>query len=112
MKAYFETADGDTVPLPEPMSPEQAAIVYLTGATGIRRIDDETIDEFVRRADLYDTYIGGITLRELSTGEEIAMTRKIVNETMGDNRALWTDAGLLTPEGFDRMIRTAKAARQ
>lgn len=111
MRAYFETAAGETVPLPDPMSPEQAALVFMTGATGIRRIDNDTIDEFVRRADLYDTYIGGSGLQILGTGEPVAMTRKIVTETMGENTALWTNAGLLTPEGFDRMIRTARAAR-
>lgn len=111
MKVYFETADGTTIPVGEPMSPEVSVIAYLTGATGIRRIDDDTIDEFVRRADLYDTYIGGTTLREIGTGEEIAITRKILTETMGENTALWTDAGLLTPEEFDRMIRVARASR-
>jgi len=111
MRAYFETASGETVPLPEPMSPEQQVVVYLTGGTGICRIDDETIDEFVRRADLYDTYIGGIDLRNLTTGERVPVTRQVITEAMGDNTALWTNAGLITPEAFDRMIRLSKAAR-
>lgn len=110
MRAYFETAEGDTVTLPDPMTPEQAAVVYLTAAVGIRRIDDETIDEFVRRADLYDTYIGGIDLRDLSTGNPVPITRQIIREALSGNPALWTNAGLITPEGFDRMIRVAKAA--
>lgn len=111
MRAYFETSDGETIPLPEPMSPEQAAIVYLTGGTGIRRIDDETIDEFVRRADLYDTYIGGIDLLEIGTGKRVPITRQVITEAMAGHPVLWTNAGLVTPEAFDRMIRTAKAAR-
>ncbi|MGH3585894.1 MAG: hypothetical protein ACRDQ0_06190 [Pseudonocardia sp.] len=110
MRAYFETASGETIPLPDPMSPEQSAIVYLTGGTGIRRIDDETIDEFVRRADLYDTYIGGINLRDIETGEKVPVTRQIITEAMAGHPALWTNAGLVTPEAFDRMIRVAKAA--
>lgn len=110
MRAYFEKSNGETVPVPDPMSPELSVIAYLTGATGIRRIDDETIDEFVRRADLYDTYIGGTTLRDIESGDEIAMTRKILTEAMDGNTALWTNAGLITPEAFDRMIRVAKAA--
>lgn len=111
MRAYFETSDGETIPLPEPMSPEQSAVVYLTGGTGIRRIDDETIDEFVRRADLYDTYIGGIDLLEIGTGKRVPITRQVITEAMAGYPALWTNAGLITPEAFDRMIRTAKAAR-
>lgn len=111
MRAYFETSDGETIPLPEPMSPEQSAVVYLTGGTGIRRIDDETIDEFVRRADLYDTYIGGINLLEIGTGKRVPITRQVITEAMAGYPALWTNAGLITPEAFDRMIRTAKAAR-
>ncbi len=111
MQAYFETSDGETIPLPEPMSPEQSAVVHLTGGTGIRRIDDETIDEFVRRADLYDTYIGGIDLLEIGTGKRVPITRQVITEAMAGYPALWTNAGLITPEAFDRMIRTAKAAR-
>lgn len=110
MRAYFETANGETVPLESPMSPEQSAIVYLTGCTGIRRIDDETIDEFVRRADLYDTYIGGIDLREIGTGKRVPITRQVITEAMSGHPALWTNANLITPEAFDRMIRTAKSA--
>lgn len=111
MSAYYETADGRTVPLREPMSPEESAVTYLMHAVGIRRIDADTIDEFVQRADLYDTYIGGSLLRDLSTGEDIAMTRKILTETMGDNVALWNDARLIDPGTFNRMIRISKAAR-
>lgn len=111
MKAYFETSDGNTIVIADP-TPEQAAVIGLMGATGIRRIDDDTIDEFVRRADLHDTYVGGIALRELSTGEPVVMTRKILLEALGDNEAIWSNAGLITPEGFDQMIRTAKAVRR
>lgn len=111
MRAYFETKDGETVPLPEPMSPEQTAVVYLTGGTGIRRIDEDTIDEFVRRADLYDTYIGGINLMEIGTSTRVPITRQIINEALGGNAALWTNAGLVTPEAFDRMIRIAKSVQ-
>lgn len=111
MTAYYETADGRTVPLASPMSPEESAITYLTHAVGIRRIDADTIDEFVCRADLYDTYIGGSLLRDLSTGEDIAMTRKILTETMGDNVALWTDARLIDPDTFNRMVRVSKVSR-
>lgn len=110
MRAYFETSNGETIPLPDPMSPEQSAIVYLTGGTGIRRIDDETIDEFVRRADLYDTYIGGIDLLEIGTGKRVPITRQVIIEAMAGHPVLWTNAGLMTPESFDRMIRVAKSA--
>ena len=111
MSAYFDTADGRTVPLPDPMSPEQWAIVHLMGGTGIRRIDEDTIDEFVRRADLYDTYIGGIELRDIETGARVPVTRQIIVETMAGHPALWSNVGLMTPEAFDRTIRTAKASR-
>jgi hypothetical protein len=109
MQAYFETNKGGTIPLTD-MTPEQQAVVYLTGATGIRRIDKDTIDEFVRRADLYDTYIGGIDLRDYLTGESVPVTRQVITEAMAGHPALWTTAGLITPEAFDRMIRVAKAA--
>ncbi len=108
MRAYFDTSDGNTVPITDP-TPELAAVLDLMMSTGIRRIDDDTIDEFVHRADLYDTYVGGISLRDLSTGEPVAMTRKILLEAMGDNVAIWRDAWLITPEAFDRTIREAKA---
>lgn len=107
MRAYFDTSDGNTVPIADP-TPEQMAVLELMMSTGIRRIDDDTIDEFVRRADLHNTYVGGIILREMSTGEPVVMTRKILLEAMGDNMAIWRDAWLLTPEAFDRIIRTAK----
>ena len=110
MNAYFDTTDGQTVPLPDPMSPEQSAIVYLMGGTGIRRVDDDTLDEFVRRADLYDTYIGGIDLRDIDTQERVPITRQVIMQALGGNAALWSNAGLITPEAFDRMIRLAKSA--
>lgn len=111
MRAYFETEGGEAVPLPSPMSPEQSAVVYLTGCTGIRRIDDDTIDEFVRRADLYDTYIGGIDLLDIDTGKRVPVTRQIITEAMAGHPVLWTNAGLVTQGAFDRMILTAKNAR-
>jgi hypothetical protein len=91
------------------MSAEQSAVVMLMGATGIRQIDDDTIDEFVRRADLYDTYVGGWLFG--IGGEPVAVTRKILTDMMGEHAAVWSDVGLLTPEEFDRTIRLAKAAR-
>lgn len=108
MKAYYEKADGGAVPFPEILSAEEGAVVQLMFATGIRRIDAETIDEFVLRADLYDTYVGGWLYEN---GEPVAMTRKILTDTMGEHPAVWSDAGLLNPEEFQRIIRRAKAAR-
>lgn len=110
MRAYFETEKGETVPLPEPMSPEQSVVVYLTGCTGISRVDNETIDEFVRRADLYDTYIGGLDLVDIGTGNKVPVTRQIIVEAMSGHPVLWTNAGLVTQGAFDRMIRVAKDA--
>lgn len=111
MNLYFENSEtGDEGKLVTPLGPEEGAVWSLMHATGIRRIDAETIDEFVRRADLYDTYFGAC-LREID-GDPIAMTRKILTETMGENTALWTDADLVTPEEFDRAIRSQKAEMQ
>lgn len=110
MRAYFDTSDGNTVPITDP-TPEQMAVLDLMMSVGMRRIDDETIDEFVRRADLHNTYVGGITLRELSTAEPIVMTRKILLEAMGDNEAIWRDSWVISTEAFERIIREAKAAR-
>lgn len=106
MNLYFEGENSEGR-VPEPLSPEQAAVTMLMHATGIRRIDAETVDEFVRRADLYDTYFGAY-LREIDGGP-VAMTRKILTETMGENTALWTDSDLVTPEEFDRAVRSQKA---
>lgn len=110
MKAYFETTEGETILLSDPMTPEQAAVTYLTAAVGIRRIDEDSIDEFVRRADLYDTYIGGINLLDMSTGSQVPVTRQIIREAMSGHPVLWTDAGLIMQHAFDRMIRIAKEA--
>lgn len=108
MKAWFEEADGKAISFPEPMSPKQGAVVMLMKAVGIRRIDADTIDEFVRRADLYSTYV---TSYLFEGGEDIAMTRKVVVEVMADYPAVWSDGDLFTPEEFDRMIRSAKTNR-
>lgn len=108
MRAYFEKMNGETVRFPEILSAEQGAVVQLMMATGIRRIDSDTIDEFVRRADLYDTYVGGWLFEN---GEPVAMTRKILVDMMDGHAAVWSDAELLTPEQFDRMVALAKASR-
>lgn len=108
MRAWFEDADGKAIPFPEILTPKQGAVIMLMGAVGIRRIDTETIDEFVRRADLYDTYVAGWLFEN---GEYLAMTRKILIETMAGHPAIWSDGDLFTPEEFDRMIRTAKTNR-
>lgn len=108
MRAWFEEADGKAVPFPDPMNPKQGAVVMLMKAVGIRRIDTDTIDEFVRRADLYSTYV---TSYLFEGGEDIAMTRKVVAEVMAGHPAVWSDGDLLTSEEFDRMIRLAKTNR-
>lgn len=112
MNAYFETAAGETITAPSPVSPELAAVVYMTGAVGIRIIDQDSLDEFVRRADLYDTHIGGSMLRDLETGETVSLTRKIIVEAMAGHPTLWTTAGLITQGAFDRMIRIAKESNR
>lgn len=108
MKAWFEDADGKAIRFPEIMSPEQGAVVKLMGVTGIRRIDADTIDEFVRRADLYSTYV---TSYLFDGRQHVSMTRKILVEVMDRYPAIWSDGDLFTPEEFDHTIRMAKTNR-
>jgi hypothetical protein len=108
MKAWFEDDSGKAIPFPEPMSPEQGAVVMLMKAVGIRRIDADTIDEFVRRADLYSTYVTGY----LMEGDEyVAMTRKVIVKVMAGHPAIWSDGDTMGPLNFDRMIRLSKTNR-
>lgn len=109
MDWYFESSDGETIPFPKPMSAEQAAVVNLMHYVGIRRIDNSTTDEFVRRADLYSTYIGTM-LHE--NGEPVAMTRKILTDVMGDNVAVARPGvELIDPGAFERQIQLARMNR-
>lgn len=108
MRAWFESANGEAIPFPEILSPEQGAVVMLMGAVGIRRIDGGTIDEFVRRADLYSTYV---TSYLFENGEDVALTRKILVETMDMYPVIWSDGDLIAAEEFDRIIRNAKTNR-
>lgn len=108
MRGWFEKADGEAVPFPEILSAELGAVVLLMGAVGIRRIDRNTIDEFVRRADLYDTYVAGWLFKD---GEQVSMTRKILVDSMEGYPAIWSDGEVMGEINFDRMIRQAKTNR-
>ena len=80
-------------------------------ADGIRRIDGGSIDEFVRRADLYSTYVGSM-MYEGAHGRPVAMTRKILADAMGDNVAVARPGvELIDPGTFDRQIQSARVNR-
>lgn len=111
MEWYFESADGEVVPFPKPMSAEQAAVVNLMHFVGIRKIDDGSMDEFVRRADLYSTYVGSM-MYESAHGRPVAMTRKILTDAMGDNVAVARPGvELIDPNTFERQIQLARVGR-
>lgn len=105
MRAWFEDSNGKAIPFPEFMSAKQGAVVSLMDAAGIRRVNGDTIDEFVRRADLYSTYRAPYLFEG---GEYVAMTRKIIVEAMDGYPAIWSDGDLIASEEFDRMIQLAK----
>lgn len=111
--ARYEKADGEAVPFPEredDMTPEQQAFIHLSRAVGIRRLDADSLDEFVRRIELYQTYITTFVFDE---NGPVILGRKDMQEMLGSQYvAAWTSFEEITQTKFDAYMKKEKAASE
>lgn len=107
MKVVREDGFGNADPWPEILTPEQGAVVILMEKVGMNWITVDSLDEFVRRADLYTTHVASCLFED---GEEVVVTRKIITSVMNGCRVMWSDSETMGDMQFDHMIRQAKEA--
>lgn len=111
--AWYEKADGEAVPFPEredDMTPEERAFILLSRSVGMRRLDSDTIDEFVRRIELYQTYFTTFVYDE---NGPVILGRKDMLDMLGDRyTAAWTAFSETSTTKFDAAVKKEKAASE
>lgn len=111
IRAGYETQDGGAVTFPayRDLTVEQTAFLFMTMSVGMPRLDEKTIDEFVRRVDLWQTYVGPFLTEN---GKTVPVTRKILAEILAGHKAAWTNVNRITKRDFDAVIKKEKEARR
>ena len=110
IRAYFETAEGEAAPFPvaSELTEMQKAFINATIAVGMPRLDESTINEFVRRIELYQTYVQGFLG---DRDGQVDVTRKMLLNMLGEEYvAAGTNATRLIKRDFDAAMRTEEAA--
>lgn len=102
----FTRPDGTEQPADEPLSPVQQAFLALSGmGLGIPKLDRKTLDEFVRRADLLQAYVGVVWHN--GDGTPRVFTRADFMELMPSARTNWSP---VTTTKFNQLIRVERDA--
>jgi len=110
IRAGYETQDGgaEMFPVYGELTVEQQAFLIMTMSVGMPRLDEKTADEFVRRVDLWQTYVGPFLTEG---GRTVPVTREILAEILNGHKAAWTNASRITKRDFDAAIKKEKGAR-
>lgn len=89
----FEKADGTTDrPVPSDLTDVQYAFTRLSDmGIGIPRLNRDTLDEFVRRADLMQAYVGPVMVKP--DGAPLVFTRADFVALLPEARTNWTAVG-------------------
>lgn len=103
----FIKADGTAQDPQADLSPVQQAFLSLSQmGIGIARLNRSTIDEFVRRADLMQTYVG--TVWTNGDGSPRVFTRADFMELMPQANTNWSTIG---KQAFDKLMEKPIADR-
>lgn len=101
----FQQSDGTTLrPVASDLTDVQYAFTLLSGAIGMPVLDEKTIDEFTRRADLYQKYIGNVLS---NSNGPMVFTRADFETLMPGAWTNWTKVG---KRDFDIAMKREKAA--
>lgn len=103
----FTLPDGtESRPVPSDLTDEQYGFLRLSEmGIGIPRLDRSTLDEFVRRADLLQAYIG--TVLRNADGTPRILTRADFVKLLPGAQTNWTKR---SKADFDRSMKTEIAA--
>lgn len=106
IRAYFEN-NGEMTPFPPQPTAEQQAFMLLTMGVGMPRLDEKTMPEFVRRIELYQTYIGSFMQDK---DGPVDMTKDILREMLDGYDAAWTNANRMNRREFGAFIEKERVA--
>lgn len=107
IRAFFVQADGETAPFPPELTGVQEAFINATGAVGMPRLDKTTIDEFVRRIELYQTYVQHLMYNQ---DGPLKLDRAMLLDMLGNHKAACTNFTRVTKRDFDADMKREKAA--
>lgn len=110
LHAFFVTKDDSTEPilLAGELAGVREAFMNATMAVGMPRLDAKTMDEFVRRIELYQTYVQHLLY---SADGPLALDRQMLLAMLGDEyTAACTNASRVTKRDFDAALKREKAA--
>jgi hypothetical protein len=98
----FTTPDGaESRPVPADLTDEQYGFLRLSEmGIGIPKLDRSTLDEFVRRADLLQAYVG--TVLRTPEGEPRILTRADFVKLLPGARTNWTAR---SKREFDQLMK-------
>lgn len=111
LRAYFKNADdGEMVPFPRASELTEIHRAFLNAslAVGMPRLNETTINEFVRRIELYQTYTQAFLYDK---DGQVDLTRKMLLDMLGDTyTAACTNVTPLTRRDFDAAMKKEEAA--
>lgn len=110
LRAFFEKADGGTEPilLTGELAGVREAFMNATVAVGMPRLDAKTMDEFVRRIELYQAYVQHLMH---NADGPLALDRGMLLAMLGGKYvAACTNASRVTKRNFDAALAKEKAA--
>lgn len=103
----FRQHDGTVLqPVASDLTDAQYGFTLLSGGIGMPVLDEKTIDEFTRRADLYQKYIGPV----LADGNGPRILTRVDFETLMPGA--WTNWTKVSKRDFDADMKREKAARE
>ncbi|QBZ72185.1 hypothetical protein SEA_KRADAL_299 [Streptomyces phage Kradal] len=106
VRYVFTRPDGTEQPGSESLTPVQQAFLALSEmGIGIPRLDRKTLDEFVRRADLLQAYVG--TVWRNGDGTPRIFTRADFTGLLPGARTNWSP---VTTAKFNQLIKAERDA--
>lgn len=103
LRAGYETSSGGFEWFPEEkdLTLEQASFLTMTQMVGMPRLDLRTADEFLRRVDLFQTYMAPLYV---GPSGPMKVERETVFRILQGNVGAWTNVQPVSREVFDREI--------
>lgn len=108
IRAFFVQGNDQVIPFGE-LTGVQAAFINATMAVGVPRLDRKTIDEFVRRTELLQTYVQKLLYDQ---DGPLDLNRDMLLGMLGDHQAACTNANRLSQRDFNAAMKKEKAARE
>lgn len=108
LRVGFVQPDGTTVrPAGDEIADQQYAFMLLSNCIGMPTLDRSTIDEFVRRVDLYQTYLGPV-LHSGKDGTSVLLDRTYLMSLLPGGA--WTNATKVSKRDYDASLAKERDA--